>query len=196
MGKRMLRRINSMRKLLALLVLVLAVSFTAAAQDTPQAEVFGGYSYLRVNPGEEDGDEIPGLNAHGGSGSVAFNATPMFGVVADLGVYRISNIEDSGINANVVSYLFGPKISVRGERVDPFVQLLFGGARISVESESENAFAMALGGGVDVKATDNIAIRVIQAEYVLTRFSVEDGVRASQHNARISAGVVFRIGMR
>jgi opacity protein-like surface antigen len=184
-----------MRKLLAICVLVLGVSFTAAAQDVPKAEIFGGYSYLRVNPGEDD--DISGLNAHGGSGSVAFNATPAVGVVADFGVYRIGNIEDSGINANVLSYLFGPKISMRGERVDPFVQALFGGARFSVEGESDNAFAMALGGGLDYRATDNIAIRVIQAEYLMTRFAVDDsGSAGSQHNARISAGIVFRVGSR
>ena len=40
-----------MRKFLIAIIAVLAVSFTAMAQDTPKAEVFGGYQYLRFNPG-------------------------------------------------------------------------------------------------------------------------------------------------
>ncbi|MGA8767592.1 MAG: hypothetical protein WB559_11270, partial [Candidatus Acidiferrales bacterium] len=54
-------------------------------------------------------------------------------------------------------------------------------------SGSENAFAMTAGGGVDWNATTHIGIRLIQAEYLMTRFASE-----TQNNARISAGVVFR----
>ena len=46
---------------------------------------------------------------------------------------------------------------------------------------------MTAGGGVDWNATTHIGIRLIQAEYLMTRFASE-----TQNNARISAGVVFR----
>jgi hypothetical protein len=46
---------------------------------------------------------------------------------------------------------------------------------------------MALGGGLDWYATRHIGIRLIQAEYYMTRFSSQ-----TQNNARISAGVAFR----
>jgi opacity protein-like surface antigen len=163
--------------------------------------VFGGYSCVRVNPGFG----APGLNFNGGSGSLAYNFTPTLGVVADFGGYHWSQRR---VNATVVSYLFGPKVALRHGPVTPFVQTLFGGAHGSgnisgvvlclarvrpqgtsqcTVSGSENAFAMALGGGVDWNATTHIGVRLIQAEYLMTRFFSE-----TQNNARISAGVVFR----
>jgi hypothetical protein len=55
---------------------------------------------------------------------------------------------------------------------------------------SEDAFATALGGGLDWNATPHIGVRLIQAEYLMTKFT--DGLNDRQNNARISAGVVFR----
>ena len=40
-----------MRKVFVLAALLVFVSGVAMAQDQPKAEVFGGYSFLRVNPG-------------------------------------------------------------------------------------------------------------------------------------------------
>jgi hypothetical protein len=50
---------------------------------------------------------------------------------------------------------------------------------------------MALGGGLDWNATEHFGIRVVQAEYLLTRFGVVNPTD-TQNNARISTGVVFR----
>jgi opacity protein-like surface antigen len=148
------------------------------------------------------------VNFNGGSGSIAYNLTPMIGIVGDIGGYHYNQ---SGGDVNVVSYLFGPKIAMRRGPITPFAQALFGGAHGTISannscpgarvrpdatfsgcgSTSENAFAMALGGGVDWNTTDHIGIRLIQAEYLLTRFGF-GGPTYSQNNARISAGVVFR----
>ena len=46
---------------------------------------------------------------------------------------------------------------------------------------------MTAGGGVDWNATTHIGIRLIQAEYLMTRFFSE-----TQNNVRVSTGVVFR----
>jgi opacity protein-like surface antigen len=192
-------------KRLALLcgAMLLFAGLASAQSDAPKAEVFGGYSYLRVNPGFN----ISGENFNGASGSFAYNFTPMLGVVGDFGGYHWSQ---SGIDANVFSYLFGPKVALRHGPITPFAQALFGGAHLSGSGQqcggsrvrphgtvggcgsgSENAFAMALGGGVDWNATEHIGIRLIQAEYVMTRFGVVHS-SDTQNNARISTGVVFR----
>ena len=178
-----------MKRLVCLMSLVLAVSLSVAAQDAPKAEVFGGYSYLRANPGLG----APGFNLNGGSGSISYNLSSAIGIVADFGGYHASNIYGSGVSGNIFSYTFGPKFVYRSGKVEPFAQALFGGARASGGGTNNNAFAMALGGGVDVKATEHVAIRLIQAEYVMTRFNIV-GVATDQNNARISAGIVFRFG--
>jgi len=165
-----------MKRLALLCGAMLLFAGMASAQDeAPKVEAFGGYSYVRVNPGFDE----PGLNFNGGSGSLAYNFTPMLGVVADFGGYHWSQ---DGADATVVSYLFGPKVALRHGPITPYVQ----GEGCS-ESGSANTFAMTLGGGVDWNATPHIGVRVIQAEYFMTRFFSN-----TQNNARISTGVVFR----
>ena len=146
---------------------------------------------------------IPVSNFNGGSGSLAYNFTPMFGVVGDFGGYHWSG---SGASATAVSYLFGPKVALRHGPITPFAQVLFGGVHLSGSandcsdatihreggpfgcgSGSDNSFSLAAGGGLDWNATTHIGIRVIQAEYVMTQFG-----NNTQNNARISTGVVFR----
>ena len=165
----------------------------ASAQDAPKAEVFGGYSFLHVT---NDGGSA---NFNGGTGSLAYNLTPWLGVVGDVGGYHWSQ-SSTDESANAVTYLFGPKISYRRGPITPFVQVLFGGAHLSSSETgcgsscvtlSQNAFAMTFGGGVDWNATPHIGIRVVQAEYLMTRFNDVTG-NNQQNNARISTGVVFR----
>ena len=178
----------------------------ASAQDDSKVTVFGGYSYVRANPGFG----APGLNFNGGSGSIAYNVNSWLGAVADFGGYHWSGSGDtSGVDATVVTYLFGPKVSMHAGPITPFVQTLFGGAHGSGDitgvvcdarvrsvrpeqslcsgSGSDNAFSMALGGGLDWNATPHIGVRLIQGEYLMTRFFSN-----TQNNARISAGVTFR----
>lgn len=180
--------------------MLLFAGIASAQSDAPKAEVFGGYSFLHVS------DQGASANFNGGSGSFSYNPSPWLGLVGDFGGYHWSG---SGVDANVISYLFGPKFAYRHGSVTPFTQALFGGARVSGSagvcsgarvrpqqivggcgSGSENAFAMAIGGGLDWNATPHIGVRLVQAEYVLTKFS--DGVNNRQNNARVSAGVVFR----
>src|SRR5262249_36183347 len=172
-----------------------------------KVEPFLGYSYLRTNPGSP----IRGINLNGGSGSIAFNVNRWFGIVGDVGGYKLSHLTVAGsptmsADGTLFSYLFGPRLSSRHDRVTPFVQALFGGMHrgdvtaggVRVAG-SQDAFAMTAGGGLDLKVHRSVAIRLIQAEYLLTRFkdpASTTGARATQNNARISTGIVFGLGTR
>jgi hypothetical protein len=60
---------------------------------------------------------------------------------------------------------------------------------------AQNAFALTAGGGLDIKLSHHFAIRVVQAEYLMTRFdNVATGKSAEQNNIRLSGGLVFRWG--
>ncbi len=192
-----------MRKLLYLCPALLLISLPAAAQTTPAAEVFGGYQYARINPGEG----VDGINQNGWNAALQLNANNWFGLVTDFsGVYGTPTINIPGggttkVDTNFHFFLFGPQFSYRGhERVTPFVRALFGTIRANAEAfgtaESQTAFGMALGGGLDVNVHDRVAIRLIQADYVLSRFEGFSGQVENQHNARLSFGVVFRLGSR
>lgn len=177
-----------MRKLLILLVLTLCAAGAALAQDYPKAEVSGGYMYMRLNPG--------GANCHGGGGSFAANLNDWFGVVGDFSGCKVTGLV-SGTSAHAFNYLFGPRVTYRSYgSLTPYAHFLIGGERFTssltgVGSASSNAFAMALGGGADYKMSEHLALRLIQVEYFYTHFG-----GATQNNARIQAGIVYRWGER
>jgi len=170
--------------LLALLV-ISALALPAEAQDiTPKVELYGGYDYLRVNAIGTS------FNFNGGSGQLAYNVNHWLGIVGDFGGYYTND----GFHAGILSYMAGPRVNFRGHgKMTPFAQILFGGAR-SVDNSPLNTFAMSAGGGVDVKISEHFAIRPVQAEYFLTKFT--DGADNRQNNFRFGAGVVFRFGTR
>ena len=100
----------------ALLAIFAFVLPAKAQNEAPKAEVYAGYDYVRVN------DLGTSFN-FGGSGQFAFNANHWLGIVGDLGGYYTSN----GFHAGIFSYLFGPRINLRGHgRLTPFAQVLFG----------------------------------------------------------------------
>jgi opacity protein-like surface antigen len=184
---------------------------------TPRVEVFLGYSYLRAVPSPAAGNRLGWLN--GGSASIAFNLNRYLGIVGDFGGLDDTQLLLSGAGANptttvdssgtVFTYLFGPRLSFRGhDRVTPFGQVLFGGIHASEATlssgctgtgctllPSESKFAMTAGGGLDVKVNHHLAIRVIQAEYLMTNFEDRTtGASATQNDMRLSSGIVFRFG--
>lgn len=189
--------------------------------STPKVEIFLGYSAVRAVPTDTQGNRIVWLS--GGSGSVAFNLNRYLGLVADFGGYKDTKLQLTGTGANpprsadasgtVFTYLGGPRLSFRKyDRVTPFVQALFGDAHASKVTLSnctgvlctplptEDAFAMTAGGGLDVMLHRHIAIRVIQAEYLMTRFAnltagtSTTGDRQTQNDMRLSSGLVFGFG--
>lgn len=114
------------------LAVVLAVGLAAlpaTAQETPKAEISAAYSYVRANQITANGCC---LSMNGGNGSVAFNLSRSFGIVGEFGGYTQGNVENTGANLTVLTYLFGPQFSYRRhERLTPFGHALFGGGHAS-----------------------------------------------------------------
>jgi opacity protein-like surface antigen len=168
-----------MRKILMTLSLICVMALPMLAQEDYKAEIFGGYQYTRMS----------GANFNGWTGSATGNVNNWLGITADVsGAYK----SESGVSLNAYNFLFGPTVSYKqSEKVKPFVYALFGVSHANAGffsfNASDNAFAMALGGGVDMGVNKNVAVRLVQADYFLTRFG-----GASQNNARISTGLVFR----
>jgi len=97
------------------------------------------------------------------------------------------------------TYLFGPRMMFnRSGRAEPFAQILAGGGRLNASSRGieagENAFAIAFGGGLDIPLHSHFTIRVVEADYLVTRFANGSGSSATQNSFRLSAGLVFRFG--
>ena len=118
--------------------------------------------------------------------------------VAEIGVEHTGN-GPSGNSLTLTSYLVGaryflPQPRLGGDRAPhPFAQLLLGGGHagggIAGVGDASNAFVSRVGGGIDVPVSPRIAIRVIQADYYLTRFA--NTVNDHQNNLLLGAGVIL-----
>jgi opacity protein-like surface antigen len=176
-----------MRKSIVWAALALAMSVMSFAQDVPKVEVFGGYQYTRINPG----NGLDGANFNGWNAAAQYNWSKHLGVKADFsGAYN----SVLGVDLSQHTYLFGPVVSLRSEKATVFAHALFGGAHASADagntgffSASDSAFAMAYGGGLDYNFHKHLAVRVGQFDYLYTRFA-----DTNQNNFRYSTGVVFR----
>jgi hypothetical protein len=197
---------------------VLLAALAAAADDMPKMETFLGYTYVRAN----SADNLPPLSAYGGGGQFAYNFNRRLGAVADIGAARDGDIGGAAIDNTILSFLFGPRVSLRLPRLRPYFQVLWGGAHLAASSQiqavaagaapaitgivpgqpmiarlvtSQTAFAMIAGGGLDIRLNKHVSLRPIAVDYYLTRFR---NLRAendnSQNNFRYTTGFNFTFG--
>jgi len=215
-----------MRKALLVALAVMLCCFYAVAQDYPKAEVFGGFSLAHldtenaqsflVGTGVSIKTWYPGWELAG-----QYNLTKLLGIKADFSGNYGTPVSAPGVTGlpggRAYTFLFGPVVSLRHDRITPFVHALFGGNHFSVDSSavvgnpaiSDTAFAMAFGGGLDWKLTHHFAIRVGQFDYLYTKHDVcavaasvgaiaagavpgcETTFPAHQNNFRFSTGIVI-----
>lgn len=174
-----------MRRTIRLVALALLLSSTAMAQEVPRIEVFGGYSHLIANVNATSN------NLNGVAVAVGENVNKWFGGALDFTSHWGTQ---NGFKVNAQTLMYGPVFSFRKEpRVTPFGHVLLGFMHGSAgylgTSEPSFHFGAMLGGGVDFALTDKIAIRPIQADYLMSHFL---GTR--QDNIRLSGGIVLRFG--
>ncbi len=196
---------------------VSAIHRWGQGQDTPVAEWFLGYSFWRAMPTANDNRMA---HLYGGSTSVAQNLNSWVGLTADFSEFGNSSLtlvgpsgdRTVGSNGTVLTYAFGPRFSYRRyERFTPFAQVLFGVAYASSVTitgctgnpnctplASDNAFAELMGAGFDININHRIALRPLEADFLLTHFrdafSAGGQTRGWQNNVRLSSGIVFRFG--
>lgn len=221
-----------MRKAFLFALLILACA-PLAARAQNGTEVFGGYSYNRIDNG---GGTESHRNGNGFDAEVTKYFKGDLGVTGDVsGHYNTSNftgrlcppgfgctqvISNYRVKEQLYNFLGGLQYKLRGgdNRVQPFAHALFGLAhtRLRVENfgafgnppqnlggftVTSNNFAMSLGGGVDVKLSDRVDLRAIQAEYNPVFYRSQDfnigfgnfkNLNSRADNARISVGVVIK----
>ena len=179
------------------LAFLLVTAVAGFGQEWPRGEVFGGYSYSNL----DTRGITHRLDANGWDASATANLTRWVGLEADgAGHYTSLTVFGTKVPIRQYSFVAGPRIAHPFGTVTPFAHGLFGVDRVSANvlgspSGSDSAFAAAVGGGVDVTVSSGIAVRLLQADFVLTHHSETSGVVA-QRNFRVAAGLVFRFGMR
>jgi hypothetical protein len=176
------------RKTLFFLLAILAPGFAAAQNGVaPRWEVFGGYSYLRLDStsfGFANSSNLNGWNAAG-----TFNINLKWSATLDLsGQY--------GSQLKTFNYLIGPQYAWRRDKSKFFVHGLFGKGqdRVDVTVGTKSGFqgvgrAFGGGGGFDWDWRPRISFRVLQADYING-----NSFGKTQNNIRISTGVIFTFG--
>jgi hypothetical protein len=164
----MIRKISLMVGLLFLFSL--AAGTRANAQD--KVEIYGGYSYMHL-------DSSPSTNMNGWVLSGQYKIAPWFGAVAE-------GNGEYGSGASVHTFLVGPQVSFPA-RISPFAHILIGGSHFAAGPATDTSFATSLGFGIDAKIAPSFSWRIIEGDYLVTRF-----FNGTQNNARISTGIVIR----
>jgi opacity protein-like surface antigen len=133
-------------------------------------------------------------------------ATPP--VVTPHGTTAIVPAGTYSARANMFTYLFGPVVRIPMKKATVFGETLFGGSNTNGYSNLERAidagggtvsisgsqhpFSMAVGGGLDINLSENVAIRVAEFDYFLTRYTNSITSTNNQNNFRYLFGIVFQ----
>lgn len=170
------------------LLLTFTLAERAAAQETPKAELFGGYSYA-------------GGPFHGWHAAVAGNVNEWFGIVADFTGHYGGAIDEDGFNERqrVHSYHFGPRFSARRKRLTAFAHALAGASSLKTRLTgfgqrfefNDTGFSLVAGGGLDIRLHDRLSLRAFQLDYLRARFFDQ-----TEHRGRLSFGLVLRLGKK
>jgi len=162
-----------LRRLPILLGLILLGALSSQAQSLgDKVEVSGGYTFMSF-----DSSPTTHMNGWDISGQYKFN--DWLGGVADLA-------GDYGSGASVHTFLFGPQVSWPA-RVSPFAHVLIGGAHFSASGTGDSSFSAAIGAGIDSRLTDRVSWRIIEGDYIPTRF-----YGGTQNNIRVTTALVVR----
>ena len=111
-------------------------------------------------------------------------------------------------SGDMFTYQFGPVFRMPWRRATLFGETLFGGSSTNgyrnferdidagggtlAISGSQHPFSMAVGGGVDLNVSKNVAIRLAELDYFLTRYTNPITSTNNQNNFRYLAGFVFK----
>ena len=194
----------------------------AWAQGAPKAELGMDYSFARYAPSAA---YTNGHSLNGGGGAFTYNFSRNLGIRMDLQGYNsntsnfvippTTNFPGGGtaaISGNLFTYLFGPVYKVRAPKVQPYFDVLLGGAHSNVYGNayksicqpvagacrvggapSGNAFALSAGGGLDIPINGRVQIRAGEFDYLYTDFT-NQFTNSGQNNFRFLTGLNINLG--
>ena len=193
-----------MDKLVRIALAALFLLGIASAQNIPEVNVFGGYSYLNfdlpANP--STGTTSQRLAMNGWEFSAAVNLFHHLAIEGDLSGHSLSDCTSiTGMTCDDFSFMGGPRYTFgsRSGKITAFVHGLVGRDNADLPgssgvSVSDSSVAVAAGGGIDYWVYHHmIGLQLGPADFMYTRHLNTYAV-PSQNNIRVAAGVVFRFG--
>jgi hypothetical protein len=190
---------ETVMKVVVVPIFIGVFALAASAQEAaPIFEFAGQYQMLRVNSSRN----VPAYTVNGGTGSFQINFFDQVAGVLEVGSGYNNNIGGFHLKNTWLTYLVGPRISLRNrsKKVIPALEFLAGGATVFANavnpvtlanvSGNTTGFGMAAGGTLDIRLNHLVAIRPIQLDYLLTRVNNSH----NQNDLRYGAGIVFTLG--
>ncbi len=190
--------------------LLFAVAGRLPAQNNT-AEVFGGYSFAKIDPEAP----LPKQNSNGWFGGVTGYAFPWFAATVEIAAQfgtapAPSGIGGTAINFKEYSYMAGPQFRfVDKQRIQSSFKVLIGGvfgqAHLPSTESATNTQLLAAAGYTPFNQTKFAALFAVPIDLTITKMigvRVEPGLyltdfnKMSQSNFRFSVGPVFRFGAR
>ena len=168
-----------MKKAVAAVALLMMCSGLLAwgQEEYPRKEIFAGFSLLSADLGSQE-------QFRGWQTSVAGNFNEKFGLVADFGG-QYKNF--GSVTAQDYQFLFGPQLSIRGDKATGFIHGLVGGTHDKFGSAGATGLMIGIGGGVDIRLSNRLALRAFQFDWTPDRFSGH----WTSRQARLGVGLVF-----
>lgn len=163
-----------------------------ASAQAPSGEVAAGYQFMRDS-------ELDLSFPAGWFVSAGGHVSELLEIVGEVSGSRKGEADlFSSADITVLTFMAGPRYSRHGGTIEPFAQVLFGGARASASldilgvsgSDSETAFAVQPGAGVDVTLTDSLSGRLM-VDYRRIFFEGE-----ATNEVRVGVGIVVGFGRR
>lgn len=176
--------------------------------STPSVQLFVGYSYADVALGSQTGVFAPaGSSYNGYQIDATLDLRHRTGLLVDFAQQTgRSTIPDPlGHEAYMTLYdtqlLIGPEFAMRSRKYDAFTHALIGLTRMSLNElkgyyvddpdfkslATRTSLTLGGGGGIDRDWGDNLAVRLVQIDYIPNRL---DGTWKA--GLRLSTGIIFK----
>jgi hypothetical protein len=171
----------------------------SSAQNLPEVDVFGGYSYLGfelpANPSA--GTTSTRLALNGWDASATVFRFHHFSAEADFSGHSLNDCNGTTFSCSNFTYMFGPRYNLGSGKLTGFVHALVGQDRATLAfngtSIADTSISAAAGVGVDYWVLRHIGVQLGPVDYTYARHLNSYDV-ASQNNFRVAAGVAFRFG--
>ena len=187
-----------------------------------RSEISAGYTFASVDQNVGFGSSGR-LNSNGWNTGFTIGARRSFGWEFNFANVRhsesgsaagVTGTLQAKASEQLNTFVTGPRFILDRGRGRPFFHALFGIDHESLsvaasstsesfsESISDNSFAALLGGGLEVPLNRHMGL-ITEADYLLTRHGIPGDIAAlagipstsaTQHNFRVTAGIVFRLG--
>lgn len=173
-----------------LFVATFGVANAQKATFNEKSDFYVGYQFIRQNADSNQRDFRfnRDTDSHGVNGSYTYYfGNKSAGLTTEVGVNFAKN------DTVLATYMSGVTLKRRSGEIQPFVKAVIGAGTQKARDEFTRGFnrtntglAFAVGGGVDVKLSEKVSLRAIQADYLQTRV-----FNSTQNNLRLGVGLVF-----